>query len=140
MWMTGRTHQTFYLLCNGLLHISALVGKQFVKMNNAIGSRFLNGSCVCRRVLKICGFRCLVLQQYDAAHSQINVMTAHSRFPPVKELTSSKIRRFQWTGIQMQLSGRAGGTINVFDTTMKRSQKKWAASIQDSDKYDYLKR
>uniref|UniRef100_A0A8K9V8I1 Arginine-hydroxylase NDUFAF5, mitochondrial n=1 Tax=Oncorhynchus mykiss TaxID=8022 RepID=A0A8K9V8I1_ONCMY len=59
-------------------------------------------------------------------------MTAHSRFPPVKELTSSKIRRFQWTGIQMQLSGRAGGTINVFDTTMKRSQKKWAASIQDT--------
>uniref|UniRef100_A0A8C7JYY9 Arginine-hydroxylase NDUFAF5, mitochondrial n=1 Tax=Oncorhynchus kisutch TaxID=8019 RepID=A0A8C7JYY9_ONCKI len=81
-------------------------------MNNAIGSRFLNGSCVCRRVLKICGFRCLVPQQHDAAHSQRNVMTAHSRFPPVKELTSSKMRD--------------GGTMNVFDTTMKRSQKKWA--------------
>ncbi|XP_024241062.1 arginine-hydroxylase NDUFAF5, mitochondrial-like [Oncorhynchus tshawytscha] len=35
---------------------------------------------------------------------------------------------------------RQGWRYNVFDTTMKRSQKKWAASIQDSDKYDYLKR
>lgn len=112
-----------YLLCNGLLLISALVGKLFVKMNNAIGSRFLNGSCVCRRVLKIGSVRLLVPQQHDAAHLQRNVMTAHSTFPPVKEL-SSKIRCSQWTEIQRQLSGRAGGTMNVFDTTMKRRQKK----------------
>ncbi|XP_029480273.2 arginine-hydroxylase NDUFAF5, mitochondrial-like [Oncorhynchus nerka] len=137
MWMTGRTHQTF-LLCNGLLHISALVGKQFVKMNNAIGSRFLNGSCICRRVLKKGSVRLLVPQQHDSAHSQRNVMTAHSIFPPVREL-SSKIRCSQWTEIQRQLSGRAGGTMNVFDRTMKRRQKKWAASLQDSDKYDYLR-
>uniref|UniRef100_A0A8C7GRK7 Arginine-hydroxylase NDUFAF5, mitochondrial n=1 Tax=Oncorhynchus kisutch TaxID=8019 RepID=A0A8C7GRK7_ONCKI len=107
-------------------------------MNNAIGRRFLNGSCVCRRVLKKGSVRLLVPQQHDAAHSQRNVMTAHSMFPPVREL-SSKIRCSQWTEIQRQLSGRAGGTMNVFDRTMKRRQKKWAASLQDSDKYDYLR-
>uniref|UniRef100_A0A8C8G5P8 Arginine-hydroxylase NDUFAF5, mitochondrial n=1 Tax=Oncorhynchus tshawytscha TaxID=74940 RepID=A0A8C8G5P8_ONCTS len=82
--------------------------------------------------------RLLVPQQHDAAHSQRNAMTAHSMFPPVREL-SSKIRCSQWTEIQRQLSGRAGGTMNVFDRTMKRRQKKWAASLQDSDKYDYLR-
>ncbi|KAK6300289.1 hypothetical protein J4Q44_G00283870 [Coregonus suidteri] len=29
--------------------------------------------------------------------------------------------------------------MNVFDRTMKRRQKNWAASLQDSDKYDYLR-
>lgn len=29
--------------------------------------------------------------------------------------------------------------MNVFDRAMKRQQKKWAASLQDSDKYDYLR-
>lgn len=29
--------------------------------------------------------------------------------------------------------------MNVFDRSMKRKQKTWASSLQDSDKYDYLK-
>uniref|UniRef100_A0AAY4ALS9 Uncharacterized protein n=1 Tax=Denticeps clupeoides TaxID=299321 RepID=A0AAY4ALS9_9TELE len=32
-----------------------------------------------------------------------------------------------------------GGSMNVFDRTMKRNQKRWAASLQEHDKYDYLR-
>lgn len=38
-----------------------------------------------------------------------------------------------------RLSSGQGGAMNVFDRSMKRKQKKWAASLLDSDKYDYLK-
>ncbi|XP_061843989.2 arginine-hydroxylase NDUFAF5, mitochondrial [Nerophis lumbriciformis] len=37
------------------------------------------------------------------------------------------------------LSRSAGGTANVFDRTMKKRQKDWAASTPDSRKYDYLR-
>lgn len=38
------------------------------------------------------------------------------------------------------MSGRpGGGAMNVFDRAMKRQQKKWAASLHDTDKYDYLR-
>ncbi|KAM9454634.1 arginine-hydroxylase NDUFAF5, mitochondrial isoform 2-T2 [Clarias gariepinus] len=37
------------------------------------------------------------------------------------------------------ISSRPGGAMNVFDRNMKRKQKKWAASLQDSEKYDYLR-
>ena len=29
--------------------------------------------------------------------------------------------------------------MNVFDRNMKRRQKKWASSLQDNTKYDYLR-
>lgn len=35
------------------------------------------------------------------------------------------------------LSGRGG--MNVFNREMKKRQKKWAASLQDSQQYDYLR-
>uniref|UniRef100_A0A3B4CCE7 Arginine-hydroxylase NDUFAF5, mitochondrial n=1 Tax=Pygocentrus nattereri TaxID=42514 RepID=A0A3B4CCE7_PYGNA len=37
------------------------------------------------------------------------------------------------------LSSRQGGTMNVFDRNMKRRQKKWASSLQEHNKYDYLR-
>uniref|UniRef100_A0A6Q2Z4V4 NADH dehydrogenase [ubiquinone] 1 alpha subcomplex assembly factor 5 n=1 Tax=Esox lucius TaxID=8010 RepID=A0A6Q2Z4V4_ESOLU len=104
-------------------------------MNNSIVSRFVNGSCVCTRVFKICTNR--VLDPEHAVHSHRNITTA--RFPPMNDIVSfPKIRCSQWSEFQRQSSGRAGGTMNVFDRTMKRRQKKWAAS-QDTDKYDYLR-
>ncbi|XP_054634344.1 arginine-hydroxylase NDUFAF5, mitochondrial isoform X2 [Dunckerocampus dactyliophorus] len=36
-------------------------------------------------------------------------------------------------------SRSGGGTANVFDRTMKKRQKDWAASAKDSRKYDYLR-
>nr|XP_057941996.1 arginine-hydroxylase NDUFAF5, mitochondrial isoform X2 [Doryrhamphus excisus] len=36
-------------------------------------------------------------------------------------------------------SRSGGGTANVFDRTMKKRQKGWAASAKDSRKYDYLR-
>uniref|UniRef100_A0A667XQM2 Arginine-hydroxylase NDUFAF5, mitochondrial n=1 Tax=Myripristis murdjan TaxID=586833 RepID=A0A667XQM2_9TELE len=33
----------------------------------------------------------------------------------------------------------AGGAMNIFDRRMKRQQRSWAASLQDSSKYDYLR-
>ncbi|KAI7810794.1 arginine-hydroxylase NDUFAF5, mitochondrial [Triplophysa rosa] len=38
-----------------------------------------------------------------------------------------------------RLSSMQGGSMNVFDRRMKRKQKKWASSLPDSAKYDYLK-
>ncbi|XP_027034705.1 arginine-hydroxylase NDUFAF5, mitochondrial isoform X1 [Tachysurus fulvidraco] len=37
------------------------------------------------------------------------------------------------------VSGGPAGAMNVFDRNMKRKQKKWAAILPDSDKYDYLR-
>ncbi|XP_072513282.1 arginine-hydroxylase NDUFAF5, mitochondrial isoform X1 [Salminus brasiliensis] len=37
------------------------------------------------------------------------------------------------------LSSGPGGMMNVFDRNMKKRQKKWASSLQDSHKYDYLR-
>nr|ADO27929.1 mitochondrial probable methyltransferase c20orf7-like protein [Ictalurus furcatus] len=37
------------------------------------------------------------------------------------------------------MSSRPGGAMNVFNRNMKRKQKKWAATLPDSDKYDYLR-
>ncbi|TSK18051.1 Arginine-hydroxylase NDUFAF5, mitochondrial [Bagarius yarrelli] len=38
-----------------------------------------------------------------------------------------------------QMSNRPGGAMNVFDRNMKRKQKQWAATLPDSQKYDYLR-
>ncbi|CAK6983146.1 arginine-hydroxylase NDUFAF5%2C mitochondrial, partial [Scomber scombrus] len=37
------------------------------------------------------------------------------------------------------LSNSSRGTMNVFDRTMKRKQKNWAAALQDSNQFDYLR-
>ncbi|XP_034045204.1 arginine-hydroxylase NDUFAF5, mitochondrial isoform X2 [Thalassophryne amazonica] len=37
------------------------------------------------------------------------------------------------------LSGSRPGTLNVFDRMMKKRQKNWAASLPDSQQYDYLR-
>uniref|UniRef100_A0A3B3QUP7 NADH:ubiquinone oxidoreductase complex assembly factor 5 n=1 Tax=Paramormyrops kingsleyae TaxID=1676925 RepID=A0A3B3QUP7_9TELE len=38
-----------------------------------------------------------------------------------------------------QTGSPIGGAMNVFDRNMKRKQKQWAASLEDPDKYEYLK-
>lgn len=40
---------------------------------------------------------------------------------------------------ERNMSSRPGGAMNVFDRNMKRKQKKWAATLPDSHKYDYLR-
>ncbi|KAF4075390.1 hypothetical protein AMELA_G00233920 [Ameiurus melas] len=48
--------------------------------------------------------------------------------PPVRNTTT-------WTN----MASRPGGAMNVFNRNMKRKQKKWAATLPDSDQYDYLR-
>ncbi|KAM6940253.1 arginine-hydroxylase NDUFAF5, mitochondrial [Xenentodon cancila] len=43
------------------------------------------------------------------------------------------------TGPHRGLSGSSRGTMNVFNREMKKRQKNWAASLQDSHQYDYLR-
>ncbi|KAL1006134.1 hypothetical protein UPYG_G00068240 [Umbra pygmaea] len=109
-------------------------------MNNTIANRFLNGSCVCMRVLKMGSVR-VPVSQHNLVHVHRYITTINSRYPPIKDiLASPEIRCSKWYEFQVsKLSGRAGGTMNVFDRTMKRRQKKWAASQEDSKKYDYLR-
>jgi len=52
--------------------------------------------------------------------------------------TSVKILRCVSRGWRC-FSSMQGGAMNVFDRNMKRKQKKWASSLLDSDKYDYLR-
>ncbi|XP_059410646.1 arginine-hydroxylase NDUFAF5, mitochondrial [Carassius carassius] len=52
----------------------------------------------------------------------------------VKSLRSLRCLWRGWRGLSSQ-----GGAMNVFDRSMKRSQKQWASSLLDSDKYDYLR-
>uniref|UniRef100_A0A1A7XNP8 Arginine-hydroxylase NDUFAF5, mitochondrial n=1 Tax=Iconisemion striatum TaxID=60296 RepID=A0A1A7XNP8_9TELE len=47
--------------------------------------------------------------------------------------------RSGWSGPSRGLSGLGRGTMNVFNREMKRKQKNWAASLQDSHQYDYLR-
>ncbi|KAJ8002182.1 hypothetical protein DPEC_G00177170 [Dallia pectoralis] len=108
-------------------------------MNNLIVSRFLNCNCVCTRVWKEVPGRLLATEQHNAFHSHRNIMTDSTRSPPMKDPVSfCKSRCSRWSDFPRQSSGRVGCTMNVFDRTMKRRQKKWAAS-QDTDKYDYLR-
>lgn len=100
-----------------------------------MGSRLVNVGCVCRRVLT--GKARLIPQHPATTLSHRNVITAaHSGYLG-SQLLSSKYQCSRWTESQRQVSGR--GAMNVFDRTMKRKQKEWAASLQDSDKYDYLR-
>ncbi|XP_046900169.1 arginine-hydroxylase NDUFAF5, mitochondrial [Hypomesus transpacificus] len=108
-------------------------------MNSRIGNCFLNRNCVCRRIVEIGSIRFLVPRQHPESLSRRNVMTVHSRISSLSNLIASKYWCSQWTDFNRQLSSRSGTTMNIFDRTMKRKQKKWAASLQDADKYDYLR-
>uniref|UniRef100_A0AAR2K5R4 Arginine-hydroxylase NDUFAF5, mitochondrial n=1 Tax=Pygocentrus nattereri TaxID=42514 RepID=A0AAR2K5R4_PYGNA len=81
-------------------------------MNNLVSSRAVGGACLlCRRGA--------------AVSARVTQQRPHP--PPLTRLSSRL------------LSSRQGGTMNVFDRNMKRRQKKWASSLQEHNKYDYLR-
>lgn len=128
------------LLCNACSTLYLPLARELLSiMNSRIGNCFLNRNCVCRRIVEIGSIRFLVPRQHPESLSRRNVMTVHSRISSLSNLIASKYWCSQWTDFNRQLSSRSGTTMNIFDRTMKRKQKKWAASLQDADKYDYLR-
>ncbi|XP_030634803.1 arginine-hydroxylase NDUFAF5, mitochondrial [Chanos chanos] len=106
-------------------------------MNNYLSSRSLRGICVCQNILKSCRIRSSALQRVEC---QRGILTDHVKVPSGNEFLSKSLNNFsRCTTVQRRLSGRPGGAMNVFDRTMKRQQKKWAFSLEDNNKYDYLR-
>lgn len=99
-------------------------------MYTLINKRVLNDGCICQ-ILRTCVTKVTALPE---VHSHRNISTACTE--PKHVLSKSHDRLLKCA---RHLSGRPGGAMNVFDRAMKRQQKKWAASLQDSDKYDYLR-
>ncbi|KAJ8394104.1 hypothetical protein AAFF_G00049090 [Aldrovandia affinis] len=109
-------------------------------MNNVLNSRFFGASCVCRRLFCTLTVRSPVGPQgtslfpshRDAVADQSRAHTHNTRF-----LSSSQHLCYARTSDRN--TSRPGGAMNVFDRSMKRKQKKWAALLQDTEKYDYIK-
>ncbi|XP_056136339.1 arginine-hydroxylase NDUFAF5, mitochondrial [Lampris incognitus] len=104
-------------------------------MNGAVGNRLLCRVCVCKQVPQIGSLRSFIPRQQQPviAFYRRNVTAA----PSDSRLITSKHQSNPRTAYPRWMSGR--GAMNIFDRTMKRKQKKWAASLQDSSKYDYLR-
>lgn len=101
-----------------------------LSMYTLINKRVLYDRCICQ-ILRTCITKVTALPE---VHSHRSISTG--RKEPEHILSKS---HYQLLRCARHLSGRPGGAMNVFDRAMKRQQKKWAASLQDSDKYDYLR-
>ncbi|XP_062396734.1 arginine-hydroxylase NDUFAF5, mitochondrial [Sardina pilchardus] len=99
-------------------------------MFSLINKRVLNDGCICP-ILRICMARVTALPE---APSLRNISTGRTTSEHILSKSHGRLLR-----CARHLSGRPGGAMNVFDRAMKRQQKKWAASLQDGDKYDYLR-
>ena len=100
-------------------------------MYSLINKSVLNDGCICQ-LLRTCMSRVAALPEVPR-HRNISTGRAKPEHTLSKSQYQSSLR------CARQLSGRPGGAMNVFDRTMKRKQKKWAASLQDGDQYDYLR-
>ncbi|XP_036397032.1 arginine-hydroxylase NDUFAF5, mitochondrial isoform X1 [Megalops cyprinoides] len=110
-------------------------------MNNLISNRFQSGKCVCQRLFGTLTVRSPMSPQGTSVALHRDVVTDQTHFPMNSSIFLSLLNHFRLrrTNHQRHFSSRAGGAMNVFDRSMKRKQKKWAALLQDSDKYEYLK-
>ncbi|XP_029010209.1 arginine-hydroxylase NDUFAF5, mitochondrial [Betta splendens] len=66
-------------------------------------------------------------------------MRAGASYVQCGRFGSGSVRGLTGSGSVRGLSGFARGSMNVFNRTMKRRQKNWAASQRDRQQYDYLK-
>ncbi|KAL7845458.1 hypothetical protein AOLI_G00236500 [Acnodon oligacanthus] len=96
-------------------------------MNKLVSSRSAGGACLlCRRGVAASA---RLAQQAQCSGTAGRVKPAQRQpLPPALTRLSSR-----------PLSSRQGGMMNVFDRNMKRRQKKWASSLQEHNKYDYLR-
>ncbi|KAG9339050.1 hypothetical protein JZ751_024245 [Albula glossodonta] len=111
-------------------------------MNSVLNNRFISGTCACRRLLSSFTLHSPVAPQgTSVVLSHRNAVTDQSRFYTNSSgfLSSSQYMFSSRMCDQKPLSSRTGGAMNVFDRSMKRKQKKWAALRQDTNKYEYLK-
>ncbi|XP_074485996.1 arginine-hydroxylase NDUFAF5, mitochondrial [Sebastes fasciatus] len=85
-------------------------------------------SGVCRRVLRAAG-SCPAASSGSWSRSRSWILSSSCR---LRTWPSSEPRR----GVSVSGSGT---TVNVFNREMKKSQKNWAATLQDGHQYDYLR-
>ncbi|XP_058236402.1 arginine-hydroxylase NDUFAF5, mitochondrial [Hemibagrus wyckioides] len=94
-------------------------------MNN-----LMNGVCLCHSVFLRTTARFIIPH---GTITDLNLTSGQKVNSAARAQPVGKVR-----GVR-NMSGRAGGVISVFDRNMKRKQKTWAATLPDSDKYDYLR-
>lgn len=106
-------------------------------MNNILSSRLLFGTC------SFC--RCFLRRHRASPHvtepreTTATVSHKDARIDLSRFYGSSQTPCSIKLPNNRQMSDKIGGVMNVFDRNMKRKQKQWAASLEDPDKYEYLK-
>ncbi|XP_048864253.1 arginine-hydroxylase NDUFAF5, mitochondrial isoform X1 [Brienomyrus brachyistius] len=106
-------------------------------MNNVLSSRVFFGTC------SFC--RCFLRRHRASPHvteprgKTTTVSHRDARIELSRFYASSQAPCSIKLPNNRQISDKIGGAMNVFDRNMKRRQKQWAASLEDPDKYEYLK-
>ncbi|XP_026869583.2 arginine-hydroxylase NDUFAF5, mitochondrial isoform X1 [Electrophorus electricus] len=105
-------------------------------MNNIFSSRAVCGACLSQSVLRWVGIR--APQFGPPLRARARMHTGHGKLTGSGGFYCPK-RPQRCLTPQRHVSGRHGGTMNVFDRSMKRRQKTWASRLPEHHEYDYLR-